>query len=323
MAYNKITKHKLYEYFTERWGMWDYTRGWLKGDCPICGKDKKLGVQIEDNKAHCFSCDFHMNTFNFIIEIENLKTYNDVYNLLKKYDGTSTYSQLSDFSEDKPRSLSLPPEFKLIGLYDSKIAKLVEGILQRRGFKIDYLMRKGIGYCATGKYAGRYIIPYYENGDLVYFNARKFIDSAGEKFKNPTKDECGVGKADVIYNIDALQMYNTIYTFESTTNCLTLGDNTIGTGGKSPSPWQKNKILESPVENLIIGFDDDAYIQALKLGLEFANYKRVKVLKFPYKQDANVLGKKKTKELARATPFLSYNEMYKLYINEKRAINSY
>lgn len=322
MAYNQQVKTKLQEYFMERWGMWEYTRGWLKGDCPLCGKDKKLGVQIEENKAHCFSCDFRMTTFRFIMEIENLNQYNEVYNLLKKYNGTTSIYSVSNEPEREAKHLQLPPEFKLIGLYTSQTARLVEKNLKKRGFSIPYLMRKGVGYCATGKYAGRIIIPYYENGQLRYFNARKFID-IGEKFKNPTKDECGVGKAEVIYNIDALDLYERIWLFESTTNALTIGDSAIGTGGKSLSPWQKNKILQSPVKDVLVGLDDDAYIEALKLGLELCNFKRVKVLKFPPKKDANVLGKKKTKELAKATPFLSYNELYKLYINEKRAIDSY
>lgn len=316
--YNDLTRRKLHEYFTERWGMWEYTRGWLKGDCPICGKEKKFGVQVTDNKAHCFSCEWNSTTFKFILEVENLAQYNDVYNLLKKYNGSTTIGSLSYQPKEEFKRLQLPPEFKLLGLYQSKTARLVESNLKGRGFSIRKLMRKGVGYCATGKYAGRIIIPYYQTGLLVYFNARKFID-IGEKFKNPTKDECGVGKTEVIYNIDALWLYEKVWLFESTTNALTIGDNAIGTGGKKLSPWQKNKILESPVKDIIIGLDDDAYAEGLKLALELVNFKRIKVLKFPHKEDANKIGKKATLELAKNTPWMGYNELYKLYVNEKRA----
>lgn len=322
MIFSEQVKQKLYAYFTERWGMWDYTRGWLKSNCPLCGKEKKFGVQIEDNKAHCFSCEFNEDLFKTIIELENLKTYNDVYKTLNTYTGGNYTPSADRVEPSQQRNLQLPADFKLIGLYDSRTAKIVEANLRGRGFNIRKLMRAGIGYCAKGKYAGRIIIPYYENGNLIYFNARKFID-IGEKFKNPTKEECGVGKTEVIYNVDALSLYDRVFVFESTTNCLTIGSNTIGTGGKTLSPKQKSRILQSSVKDLIIGLDDDAYVQALKLGMEFAEHKRVKVLKFPPKQDANVLGKKATLELARNTPWQNYNELFKIYLNEKRAINSY
>lgn len=317
MTFNKDTQDKLYSYFTQRWGMWDYTRGWLKGDCPICGKEKKFGIQIEENRAHCFSCDEHYTIFKYITEVENLKEYNDVYKIIKTYQsGDRAYTKAStDLPGVEKRALALPDEYRLLGLYNSRTAKLVEQNLKGRGFNINRLMRKGIGYCASGEYGGRIIIPYYEGGNLVYFNARKFID-VGEKFKNPTKNECGVGKSEVIYNIDALSLYERVWLFESTTNALTIGDNAIGTGGKSLSVWQKNKILQSQVKDIIIGLDDDAYKFGLKLAMELVNYKRVKVLRFPKDKDANNIGRKATIELHKQTNWQTYTQLYKLYINE-------
>lgn len=316
MALNENTKAKLYEYFTQKWNMWEYTRGWLKGDCPICGKVKKFGVQIDDNRAHCFSCDQHYTLLGYIFEVENLREFNDVYKILNQYNGIKTYNGTVSRVETPigQKLLTLPTEYRLVGLYESRTAKLVERNLKKRGFNINKLMRSGLGYCASGKYGGRIIIPYYENGNLVYFNARKFINM-GEKFKNPTKDDCGVGKSEVIYNIDALSLYKRVFLFESTMNCLTIGNNTIGTGGKSLSSWQKNRLLESSVKDFIIGLDRDALKQAYKLAMELVHHKRVKVLVFPEGKDANDIGRKATIKIHKLTPWQSYQELYKLYLN--------
>lgn len=315
--FSDAVKQKLHSYFTQRMGMWDYTRGWLKSDCPFCGKSKKFGVQIEDNKAHCFSCEYRSGVFKSILEYENLKTFQEVYTLINTFEGVG-YVPIPKIVEERKSNLELPTEFKLVGIYDSKVAKIVENNLKGRGFKINNLMRAGVGYCASGEYKGRIIIPYYHAGNLIYFNARKFID-IGEKFKNPTESECGIGKSNIIYNIDALYLYDTIRLYESATNCLTMGNNSIGTGGKCLSSWQKNTILASPINKIIIGLDDDAYYEAIRLAMEFSRTKKVKLIRFPPGKDANVLGKKDTINLEKATPWLEYKDYYRMMLHEQTA----
>lgn len=317
MAFSEIVNQKLYSYLTQRLGMWDYTRGWLKSECPYCGKDKKFGINIEDNRAHCFSCEHKSGIFKVIIDYEHLKTYQDVYGVINAYDGVG-YVPIPKTVEERISNLELPEEFRLVGIYDSQVAKIVEKNLKRRGFKIQELMRAGVGYCASGKYGGRIIIPYYHAGNLIYFNARKFID-LGEKFKNPTETECGIGKSNIIYNIDALYLYDTVRLYESATNCLTMGNNSIGTGGKSLSVWQKNTIISSPIEGIIIGLDDDAYYEGIKLAMDFSRHKKTKLIRFPEGLDANKLGKKATKELENGTPWLGYRDYYKMMLHEQTA----
>ena len=66
--------------------------------------------------------------------------------------------------------------------------------------------------------------------------------------------------------------------------------------------------------------DKDAYIDALKMGLKMAHHKRVKVIKMPTNEDVNNIGKKKTLKIIKATPWQSYRDIYKTYMNHgKRA----
>lgn len=306
---------RLYTYFTTKLGMWDYTRGWLKGECPMCGKDNKYGVNLHTNKTNCFSCGYNDSPQDVIREVERLETFNDLRNYLEGLDDSGSFRIVKEERKAKTEQLELPEGFKLVGLYDSMTAKMVEKNLKKRGFNIMKLMSKGVGYCSKGKYQGRIIIPYYQQGRLIYFNARKFID-VGEKFKNPSEEEAGIGKSHIIYNHDALYTYNKIWLFESAMNALTLGDNSTATGGKALSQWQLNQYINAPCEKIVIGLDPDAQKEAYKLGMELAPHKKIKVLKFPPGKDANDIGAKATRQLEKESPYLTYKECYKLYLNE-------
>ena len=316
MEYNNIVASKLYTYFTTKLGMVDYRRGWLKGDCPQCGKEFKYGVQLEDNRTNCFSCGYNSKPLKVVYDTEGFTQFNQVFKLLKDLEGYVTFNIAKPQEYKKTLDFYLPEEYKLIGLGTGTTAKIVEKNLKSRGFTIRKLQRAGVGYCTSGPYRGRIILPYYIDGKLVYFNARKFID-VGPKFKNPTEEEAGIGKTRLIYNHDSLFIYKKVYLFESVTNCLTIGQKATGTGGKSLSPWQLQQYIKSPCKYVVIGLDDDAIKEAAEIGMALAPHKKVKILQFPKGEDANKIGRKATLELEKNTPYMNYQDCYKLYINAR------
>lgn len=290
----------MYEYFVSRQGMVDGKHGWLIGTCPHCGKDRKWGVHIEENKTNCFICGRGKTPLRTIGELENLVTLNDIRNFLKAYDGIS---YIVKEVEGQTAPLELPNDFHLITEGDSQYAQIFRNYLRKRGFNLNALKRKGIGYCIEGEYAGRVILPYFRKGKLVYLNARDIFDT-GMKFLNPKEEQLGYGKNQVIYNWDALYIYNRVYLVESVTNALTLGDRAIALGGKKISQWQLSEIVRSPVQEIIIILDDDAMMEAYKLGLDLGEYKKVKVVEMPKDKDVNKFGKKPTLELVKKHNFL-------------------
>jgi len=183
--------------------------------------------------------------------------------------------------------------------------------MKNRGFKINYLSSKGIGYCTKGPYAGFIIFPFYQGGKLIYFIGRQFIQLQ-EKFKNPSVEDFGIGKSMLTYNADSLIIYKKIYCVESITNCLTIGDNSVATLGKTISNYQLSLLYKSHAEELIIGYDDDAILESIKLGLKMVNFKRIKILNFPKGKDINALGKKETKEIEKKAKWLTYQDLMKL-----------
>ena len=69
---NKSLKNQMYAYFKNRLGMYDYTRGWLKGTCPSCGREDKYGVHLGANRTNCFVCGYHERPLYVISKAENL-----------------------------------------------------------------------------------------------------------------------------------------------------------------------------------------------------------------------------------------------------------
>ncbi len=308
MSYSVVIRQKINHYFKEKLGMVDYKNGWMKGLCPWCGKFK-FGVNIATSRANCFSCGNKYDPLKVIMEIEDLATKPEVYRLLGTFEGM-------EFLEPAPEirdliKVKLPESFRLLSIGNSELGNMARNYMANRRFDIDKLSASGIGYCTKGTYAGFIIFPFYQNNKIIYFIGRRFIQM-GEKFQNPSVDDFGIGKSMITYNIDALAIYDTIAVVESITNCLTWGGNSIATLGKKVSAYQLSTIIRSPVKNIILGYDDDATTDAIRLAMKLVEYKRVKVLVFPHKQDINDLGKAKSKEIAKNTPWHSYSDLLKL-----------
>lgn len=320
MKYTEEVASQLYSYFIERLNVKENTKNWLVGDCPHCGKKKKFGINVHINMTNCFVCGVKATPLNLVKQLEEYNTFNEVMNLLNKYDSFSidisdSLRDQNETHEDKIKIVqALPKEYKLIGLYDSKLEKIARAQLKKRGFSVNRAMMLGIGYCGTGEHAQRLIIPFYQGGKIVYYNSRSLL-KIGVKYKNPDEESFGIGKGHVIYNYDALNFYNKIWLFEGVFNAITIGSNATATGGKILSPWQIDQYLKSKCKKLVIALDDDAYAEALRLALKFGPYKMIKILKFPKGKDANDLGRKATMKLEKKTPYMTYKEIYSEYLN--------
>lgn len=316
-------KTKLQHYFIETLGARDYRRGWLKCDCPMCGKRDKFGINLYQNRTNCFSCGYNERPIYLLIDLENLLTVGEAYKYLGTVsEATVFYERIITETPEIKVNRKLPEGYINIMRGDNKIGRIMRKYVKKRGFDLDRVSKKGWGYSYTGKYLGHLIMPYYMGNELIYFNARKVI-GAGPKFNNPPLDEFGIGKAHLVYNVDSLYLYDKIYLVESVTNAETIGDNTIATGGKNLSPFQKNLILKSPVKRVSIALDKDGYDLALNLALQLCEHKQVKILEFEDDRDVNDLGRRKTLILDAKSRYLNYQQIIKKKLDYEGSKYSY
>lgn len=310
--YNKSIKGKLFKYFSDRLHIKPSTKGWMRSNCPYCGGNYCFGLHFEKYKAHCFKCMETANPVSTLIHMEHFKTIQEAWSFLKIQQEYDSYEGYISGPPVERKQVVLPEPFFPINYAEGILGKCAQNYVRKRGFNIDELTMRGVGYCLEGDYGGYIIFPFISHGTISFFQGRRFFGN-GPKMKNPANEDFGIGKSELIYNQDALYIYRTINIVESITNCLTLNDNTIGISGKSISNYQFSTILNSPCENIVLLLDDDAYSVAIDLAMRIVNFKKVKLVKMPKERDVNDIGRKATKDLIK-----KYNYENWVYYNRLR-----
>lgn len=316
--YNISIRGKLFKFFEGRLQIKKSTQGWWRCDCIMCGGHHTFGLNLEQRRVKCFKCDYNSDPIRLLMYIQNFETLPEAWKFLNVQQEYDSYERNLNKGIKKVETIKmdLPDSFKLIIQGDSIMGNSARHYMKKRGFNLTKISLQGVGYCTDGEYAGYIIFPFYRKGSLVYFQGRRYMGN-GPKMKNPSEELYGVGKSSLIYNEDALYIYNKIYALESITNSLTLGDNTIGLSGKKASAIQLTKMIMSPCHKIILVLDSDAMKDAYELALQLVQYKEIKVIKMPDNKDVNDIGKKATLEIVKKIPYARYIDL----LREKNNLN--
>lgn len=318
---NLTIKQKIGSYFKQKYQAFDYRRGWLKGTCPMCDSQFKFGINLSVNVVHCFKCSYINSASNTIMVLENLSTWKEFLYFIEPF--PEEFRSLIK-TEPKQEIVSsprvLPEGFVLLRLGKGQLKEIFKRYLvYKRHISMEVAYRARVGYVPdfNSKYFGYLIFPVV--GDIrpyktVYFQARKVFGN-GPKFNNPEISDQLISKTSLFYNGRALYKYKKVYWVESILNGLTLGVQSIASLGKGIHKMQISKVLESPVEEVIIALDPDALVEAIQLAFKLIWYKRVKVLILPEGFDVNDLGRRAVLEVEKNTPYASYNSLTNLNLN--------
>lgn len=313
--FNSSIKGKLFKYFEDRLSIKESTKGWYRCNCPYCSATYTFGINIEKNKVHCFRCETTESPLETLMSLEGFNQSVQAFNFLKIQQEYEAYEGMSSHVIYEKKDVLLPEGFTPINYASGIMGKAAQNYLHKiRGFSLKELTLKGVGYCLTGEYMGYIIFPFYSQGKLIFFQGRKFMGH-GPKMKNPKNEDFGIGKSELIYNQDAIFAYRNIEVVESITNALTLGERSVAILGKSISPYQLSTLLSSPCEGIHLLLDSDAYDKAINLALDMCQFKRIKLIRMPTEQDVNDLGREKSKELIRRSPYMSWADLNKLRLN--------
>lgn len=305
----QAVKNKLYHYFVKTLGLREYRRGWLKGECPYCGKVEKFGVNLSMNRTNCFVCGAHHKPMYLVMDLEGLKDWPELIQFLDTYEGYEYQEPLIKPLIEKP--VVFPKGYQRLDTGTHQLARSARAYISNRGFKVDDLAMKGFGYCDEGPLTGYIIIPYYVKGVLVYYTTRRYMAN-GPKFNNPVKEDFGIGKNQLLYNYDALFFHDRVFLVESAFNAETLGDQAIGLGGKKISKRQFTLILKSPVKRIVVILDPDALQEAIKLCMDLVDFKRTKLIITPEDTDVNDIGRAKTLALVHQNRYLQHPQLLKM-----------
>lgn len=273
--------------------------------CPFCHHHKKkLQVNIENQKWHCWVCDSKGRSISYLLSKLNVE-YPEIQKIHKIYGDDSTYHS-KDTKEIQKVQLKLPKEFvslrdkphSLNPYYNQAIH-----YLKQRGVGIDMIRKYNIGYCEGGLYGGRIIIPSYtEEGELNYFVARTFYTDNKMKYKNPPVNR------NVIVFENQINWDEPITLVEGVFDSFSVRKNVIPLLGKFIPKSLMEKIKEKGVSEITIILDRDAFDESFKYTNYFINNGiKVKNIIPNDEIDAGDMGFKQTTELIKESPYTEWD----------------
>ena len=157
--------------------------------CPVCNHHKrKFSVNVDKNVYKCWICDYRGRNIRRVVR--RFGNYNQLASWDKLF-GREDLERFNDlFNEQKPeqdkQKLELPKEFISLASQDLPATGLYAyNYLIKRGVTKADILKWKIGYCFSGEYRNRIIIPSFdEDGDISYFIARSYSGDS-YKYKNP------------------------------------------------------------------------------------------------------------------------------------------
>ena len=278
--------------------------------CPNCNhKKKKLEINInttKDNKNYwaCWVCDnFKGTTIRSLFK--KLKANKNKFTQLNTILGTSYKVE----KKIEIIEVNLPKEFKTFTNEDNGIIKrkALNYLLNTRDISFDDILKHNIGYCESGKYANKVIIPSYSNkGNLDYFVARSFEKNPYQKLDAPKSDKNIIGFESLI-NFDL-----PIILCEGPFDAIAIKRNAIPLFGKSISKKLKNKLMLNKVKSIYIALDEDAIKKSVIIAEELINLgKKVYFFELHQKDPSEIGFVNFTKIAQKLNPF-TYTDLIKL-----------
>ena len=235
-------------------------RGNYAYHCPLCKHHKpKLEVNMSENSKgenpwHCWVCDKKgKKLYQLFKAVEVPPETMAELKAIVKYVGPETDVQVET-------KVTLPKEFKpLTNIQKSNImGRHALAYIKSRGITEEDILKYGIGYCETGRYANMVIIPSFdERGNINYFTGRSFEKEPSVKYRNPSVSR------DIIPFELFINWELPLILCEGPFDAISIKRNVIPLLGKNIQTKLMKKIVMSSVEKIYIALDKDAQKQAL------------------------------------------------------------
>lgn len=231
--------------------------------CPFCKHHKhKLSVNVTSNVYKCWICDSSGKNIRRLIR----KFGN--YDHINEWDRVTGHHDINDFdsvffnNNDEPvaEKVMLPTEFKtLVRKKHMVTTQPAVNYLNNRGISTEDILKWKMGYCSSGDYAGRIIIPSFDlNGYVNYFIARSY-DGSWLRYKNPPASR------DIVFNELYLDWNDDIVLVEGVFDAIVAGNAVpiLGSTLNHNTALFAKIVSNSP--RVYIALDSDAAIKERKI----------------------------------------------------------
>jgi hypothetical protein len=228
--------------------------------CPFCNHHKpKLEVQMVtsekgENPWECWVCHTRGRTIKSLLRQLRIppEQANGIVSLVRKGDR-------ADYQFEQ--ILELPKEFKPLAQASSQsiIGNKVKKYLYARGLTDYDFLKYNIGYCTSGEYSGRIIIPSYDSNNKLNFFITRTYENAYSKYKNPSTSR------DLIIFENMINWSQPVVIVEGVFDAMAVKRNAIPILGKTMSKNLIKSILSERVKEVYVALDKDALKDAVSI----------------------------------------------------------
>jgi hypothetical protein len=249
--------------------------------CPYCGEFGGFYINTDPEKQGphtCFKCKEKSGSVTKLIahveditlfearalvmsrtmEFRRAESTESLLDRIRAIRSPDSLDDLDLLADDTEESEPLPREF--IPVWNGKRWR-IPTYLTRRGFKRNLLRKWNIGFCQTGYFAHRIIIPFKcPNGES--FTARDLSGEQEPKYLNPS----GVDHARLLIGWDQVPPRGDFVLVEGPTDAMKLdqhGSPAMAVGGKVLSASQLSMLFQRPEDSSVtVMFDPEALAEA-------------------------------------------------------------
>ena len=216
-----------------------------------------MSVNVNKNVFKCWVCDYSGRSLRRLV-----KRYGSFHNR-QAWDEFEERVDISSFGSDlfeeesnfvAEPTLSLPDDY--ISLANKNLPRTSLSALRYlydRGITKKDVIRWKIGYCSSGEFSGRTIIPSFGmSGRCNYFIARTYSDD-WRKYKNPTASK------DIIFNHLYLDFDEDMILVEGVFDAIISGPNSVPLMGSTMR--EESRLFQEIVKNdtaVYVALDSDA-----------------------------------------------------------------
>jgi len=239
--------------------------------CPFCKHHKpKLSVNIKKNCFKCWVCDARGKDNYYLVK--RFANFNQQQEWLKLTNQTDICEFEVMFSGSYRREkikqiLELPEQYKpLFNATEFLYSQRPLNYLKKRGITQKQLLDWKIGYCTSGEYKDRIIVPSFsEEGDLNYFVARSYTGD-WMKYKNPPASKNVIfNDLNIDWEKDVILVEGVFDAFKEPNMIPILGSTIV----------ESSELFQKIVENnckVYIALDSDAHNKEKMIVLKFLDY---------------------------------------------------
>jgi len=227
-------------------------------DCPYCGWEKHLSVNVATGKVWCWVCEFadeekRPYLIPVLWRLTDLK-WGDIWEIAKDH-GWESHQNEDEPKKDNRRKVCYLPDECLP--FTSKYADDALRYLADRGFDENTIIDYDLRFCRTGWNKNRIIIPVYQGEKLVTYTTRKY-KGAGSRYRHAPIWASVERIKNLLYNAHIAMQYDKIYVLEGPSDVWRMGKDSVCVFRSNLSKLQRNLLFAASPKAITIIYDPNA-----------------------------------------------------------------